>query len=40
MTPTPAQIQTYEDNLAAAEEGEEVIPPVGVFYDWPKNPRD
>ena len=39
MTPTPAQIQTYEDNLAAAEEGEEVIPPVGVFYDWPKNPR-
>ena len=40
MTPTPAQIQTYEDDLAAAEEGEEVIPPVGVFYDWPKNPRD
>ena len=39
MTPTPAQIQPYEDNLAAAEEGEEVIPPVGVFYDWPKNPR-
>ena len=39
MTPTPTQIQTYEDALAAAEEGEEVTPPIGVFYDWPQNPR-
>ena len=39
MTPTPEQIQTYQDDLAAAEEGEEVSTPEAVFSDWPKNPR-
>ena len=38
-TPTAEQLQTYEDDLAAAEEGEEVSPPEAVFSDWPKNPR-
>ena len=39
MTPTAEQLQTYEDDLAAAEEGEEVSPPEAFFSDWPKNPR-
>lgn len=38
-TPTAEQLQTYEDDLAAAEEGEEVSPPEAFFSDWPKNPR-
>ena len=38
-TPTAEQLQTYEDDLAAAEEGEELSPPEAFFSDWPKNPR-